>query len=782
MIFISFSFTYYPTLADSDADGVFDSHEDINYNGNINDDDSDYDTIPNYLDNDDDNDGVLTIYETPDQDGDGNPVDAQDTDGDGAPDYLDVDDDGDLVNTEFENLSIDTDLDSTLDYLDVDDDGDTILTIYENTDPNADGNPSDSSDFDGDGTPDYLDVDDDGDSVDTKFENPDLNGWGYPDPSQDTDIDGIPDYMDIDDDNDGVNTEFENPDPNNDGNPDDALDSELNGIPDYLQFEFDDDSDTVLNSSEDLNNNGNLNDDDTDGDGISNYLDNDDDNDSILTIHEKSLYYFIDSDVDTIPNYLDNDDDNDGILTFFENPDPNNDGNPNDALDDNGNGLVNYLEGGNIIINKLIDLDYDGICDSSSNYYMYVSVSPNVSKVTSIAAGTHTISLPVNTYTVNLHTNLSSYFNVSPTSFTANLNSGTVTQDVCVTIANPANDMLIYLYPSSPARPGFVSTYYVAIRNVGTTMQSGSFTIDFDDSVIDFISATPANSSLTTNQLTFTYNNLMPMQNHYYRVAFDLNTPIDTPSLNAGDTLTFSAVVTGTGIDANSSNNSYLLTQDVVNSYDPNDVVCIEGESIDPSQVGEYVTYRIRFENTGTYFAQNIKVENPVDLTKFDINSFELISSSHTVIPVIRNNQIDFLFQNINLDFNDATNDGFLFYKIKTLPSLVLGDTFSNSASIFFDFNAPIVTNTYITTVQSLSTSNFEDINYSVYPNPFTNTLQIESNTTFKTMELYDILGKKIINQPFVNQLNTSKLAQGIYFLRLLTEGGEVLVMKVVKK
>ena len=49
-------------------------------------------------------------------------------------------------------------------------------------------------------------------------------------------------------------------------------------------------------------------------------------------------------------------------------------------------------------------------------------------------------------------------------------------------------------------------------------------------------------------------------------------------------------------------------------------------------------------------------------------------------------------------------------------------------------------------------------------------------------MELYDVLGKQIISKNFENQLDTSKLAQGMYLLRLITQEGEVLVKKVVKE
>lgn len=86
-----------------------------------------------------------------------------------------------------------------------------------------------------------------------------------------------------------------------------------------------DDNDTVLAALEDINGNGDLNDDDTDGDGIPNYLDSDDDGDNILTRDEKpdpnkdnSLNDAQDSDADGIPDYLDSDDDGDGVLTRDE--------------------------------------------------------------------------------------------------------------------------------------------------------------------------------------------------------------------------------------------------------------------------------------------------------------------------------------------------------------------------------------------------------------------------------------------------------------------------------
>ena len=52
---------------------------------------TDEDDSPNFLDEDDDNDGILTINENADPNGDGDPEDAMDSDNDGFPDYLDSD-------------------------------------------------------------------------------------------------------------------------------------------------------------------------------------------------------------------------------------------------------------------------------------------------------------------------------------------------------------------------------------------------------------------------------------------------------------------------------------------------------------------------------------------------------------------------------------------------------------------------------------------------------------------------------------------------------------------
>ena len=136
---------------------------------------------------------------------------------------------------------------------------------------------------------------------------------------------------------------------------------EINAIYGSVTQDDDDDDDGISNLLEDRNNNGNLFDDDWDGDGIPDFLDTDDDNDNVLTaseelealddngnviLDENGNVVYVDTDGDGVPNYLDDDDDGDGVLTRNEDlnacEDPENPAlNPDNDL--NADNLANYL-------------------------------------------------------------------------------------------------------------------------------------------------------------------------------------------------------------------------------------------------------------------------------------------------------------------------------------------------------------------------------------------------------------------------------------------------------
>ena len=86
-----------------------------------------------------------------------------------------------------------------------------------------------------------------------------------------------------------------------------------------------------------------------------------------------------------------------------------------------------------------------------------------------------------------------------------------------------------------------------------------------------------------------------------------------------------------------------------------------------------------------------------------DWATIQPLSASHNYqVEITNGNNVQFIFDNINLpdeDSNEPESHGYIAYKIKPLSSLVLGDFVSGDASIFFDFNAPIITNIVTTTI-----------------------------------------------------------------------------------
>ena len=187
----------------------------------------------------------------------------------------------------------------------------------------------------------------------------------------------------------------------------------------------------------------------------------------------------------------------------------------------------------------------------------------------------------------------------------------------------------------------------------------------------------------------------------------------------------------------------------------------------------------IRFENTGTANAQNIVVKDMIDTTKFDVNSLIPISGSHPFVTRITNiNKVEFIFENIQLPFDDANNDGYVAFKIKTKPNLVLGNTFSNTASIYFDYNFPIVTNTATTTVSNvLANQDFKFDNYiSINPNPANDILNVTSkDIEVSSISIYNNLGQLVQVIPNAKETKTidvSQLKSGNYFIKVVSDKG----------
>jgi Secretion system C-terminal sorting domain len=434
--------------------------------------------------------------------------------------------------------------------------------------------------------------------------------------------------------------------------------------------------------------------------------------------------------------------------------------------------------------NAKFDFNDDG-CDLNDsvipNLKLNISSGTVQGSMYGNATGYFTIPVQAGTHTFTPQLENPTYFSVSPESSSVTFPSdlSPFTEDFCVTPNGIHNDLEVNLIPVNPARPGFDATYKVIYKNKGTHSQTGNLSLTFDDAVLDFVSADIIPTSQMSNVLTWTFSNLQTFETREILFTMNLNSPMETPSVNNGDQLDFTAIINPVVGDEIPFDNTSDLKQIVVGSFDPNDKTCLEGTTITPDKVGEYVHYLIRFENTGTANAQNIVVKDIIDASKFDISTLIPIDGSHEFITRITNtNQVEFIFENIQLPFDDANNDGYVAFKIKTKPTLVEGNTFSNTASIYFDYNFPIITNTATTTIQALSNPDFEFSNYlQLAPNPVNDNLNIfiKEAIEVSSISIYNTLGQLILVVPNAQQttsIDVSQLTKGTYFIKVISDKG----------
>jgi hypothetical protein len=134
---------------------------------------------------------------------------------------------------------------------------------------------------------------------------------------------------------------------------------------------------------------------------------------------------------------------------------------------------------------------------------------------------------------------------------------------------------------------------------------------------------------------------------------------------------------------------------------------------------------------------------------------------------------------------NEPGSHGFVQYKIKTKNNLSLTDTIKNTANIYFDFNAPIITNTTKNYATVAGINNIRNVNnFSIYPNPFREELSINRNENSKAiLEIYNLLGEQILQREIQDKrtiLSTQTWPAGIYILKMIGDK-DVVTTRVVK-
>jgi hypothetical protein len=254
---------------------------------------------------------------------------------------------------------------------------------------------------------------------------------------------------------------------------------------------------------------------------------------------------------------------------------------------------------------------------------------------------------------------------------------------------------------------------------------------------------------------------------------------IASTSLQIGESVCFSGEVTSAINDILPENNVWLSCPIVLASYDPNDLAAFPEGKCEEHYVSatEPITYRVRFQNTGTTAATFVHVYCPVD-TAFDLTSFNSLHSSHPMITELVNGELRFRFENIMLpdsSSNAEASQGYLFYQITPKANVPEGTVALNDARIYFDYNEPIFTNeTFHTlTYQDVDTILCEAVSVTekpansaliLYPNPTTGMLFCDE--LIHGYRLFNSYGKLIVASSAPTRvIDMSHLPDGVYLL-----------------
>ncbi len=366
-------------------------------------------------------------------------------------------------------------------------------------------------------------------------------------------------------------------------------------------------------------------------------------------------------------------------------------------------------------------------------------------------------------------------------------------KDFGVSLTPNITDLSIYGKYYSVLRPGFDGKIFLKYKNEGTIPSNGKVTLKLDPTMT-YLGASPEPSEILGDSLVWDYDNLIlfDAENISVDVNIDSNAELDR------EVCTNIKVITDSP-DILLSNNSYSIKTFIRGSFDPNDKMVEPEEGLNEEEIanGKSLVYTIRFQNTGTYHAEKVRITDMLD-TALYYPSFELIAASHeiTSLELSSAGLLEIEFDQIFLPDSTAfesDSHGFVSFTIQRKKAFNPDVPVTNIAAIYFDFNEPIFTNTVSfgipkTTASTTLLTNKKNKTFSVFPNPSTekvfvdlSSLKQEQHASLRLLSPTGILIQEQAIQNYIelSHFDTSNLSSGIYLIQLIDSNG-ILTEKLV--
>ena len=350
-------------------------------------------------------------------------------------------------------------------------------------------------------------------------------------------------------------------------------------------------------------------------------------------------------------------------------------------------------------------------------------------------------------------------------------------------------DAVVTLTNTSVVRPGFENDFVITYKNAGTEITDMEIRVVLPG-VLEILSATLP-YTIEDDTIVWFVADIIPGVSGNITLTTRLH-----PQTTNGSLLEIVAhIPPGPNGDYNPVDNTDTLSVIVVSSYDPNDKAVFPSGYISPAMIADTqrLEYTIRFQNTGTYLATFVRIQDTLS-NNLDLASLEILSASHPYTwKLLQDRVLDFFFDDINLP--DSTSDergihGFVKFAINAKPTLELNDQIENRAYIYFDYNVPVVTNTIGSTV-GFETRIKEPGNtllLSAPPNPTKDIILVTFGNTViggeVILSLYNSKGELVKAQTSSRlenfRIDIRDVPSGIYLLHAHTSEGTG-VVKVVK-
>ncbi|MFN0033566.1 MAG: hypothetical protein ACKVUS_00780 [Saprospiraceae bacterium] len=237
------------------------------------------------------------------------------------------------------------------------------------------------------------------------------------------------------------------------------------------------------------------------------------------------------------------------------------------------------------------------------------------------------------------------------------------------------------------------------------------------------------------------------------------------------------------------SQNADRDCQPNIGAYDPNDKQAVPTGYDTEHYIGRGVdlNYKIRFQNTGTDTAFTVTVRDTLS-PWLDAASARPGAASHPYTwQLLGAGVLQFKFENILLpdsSTNLAGSQGYITFRIEQKQDVPLQTLIENRAAIFFDFNAPVLTNTTFHRVgeKFIHVSAWEPNQASVQvravPNPFVSETQLEvlglASRASLLLQIFDLHGKTVremTDEAGIFRVKKGDLRSGVYPFNIKQNG-----------